>query len=558
MDRRSTLAALFGVNQAKGGEHFAKLPAFTLNTGLEPFTGEWDFEKSAHLLRRTTYGPSYNSIKQAVADGLQATVDKLFENLPLPEPPVNYYFEEDPFVAVGETWIDAPYSQEVNLFQHRFRSLNGWTMGLMLTEGVSLREKMTLFWHNHFSVANVNDPKFRYRYINLLRSYAWGNFRDLIKDITIDPAMLRFLNGNQNTKNAPNENYARELLELFTIGKGPLIGPGDYTNYTEDDVITIAKVLTGWRDRGYRSNNPDVQMTSEFVPNRHDTTTKILSEHFNNAEIPDMGPDEYHYLIDIIFQQDEVARFICRKLYRWFVYYVIDDNAEVNVIDPMAQLLIESEYELEPVLRALFSSAHFFDIISIGPMIKNPMDFLLSTIKTPEVQVPPVDTLFNRYNVWRRIYTLTEDMEMSYYDPPSVAGWKAYYQEPAYFRIWINATTLQARMTFTDRMTSNGYTYGGQNVKIDSLHLMTTLNDPYNPDSVIDEFVQMLFPQPITAGQHAVLKETLLAGQPDYEWTVEYSDYEANPDNEGLAESIASRLDNVLKAMLAMPEFYLS
>ena len=558
MDRRSTLSRLFGVNRQKETDRKAQAPAFTLNTGLEPFSGEWDFEKATHLLRRTTYGPTYSMMNQAVVDGLQATIDKLFENLPLPEPPINYYFEEDPFVAIGETWIDAPYLADVNLFGHRFRSLNGWTINLMLKEGVSIREKMTLFWNNHFSISNVNDPKFRYRYINLLRSYAFGNFRDLIKDITIDPAMLRFLNGNQNTKNAPNENYARELLELFTIGKGPQIGPGDYTHYTEDDVLAIAKVLTGWRDRGFRTLNPDVPITAEFVPARHDTTTKTLSEHFDNAEITNLGATEYQYLIDIIFQQDEVAKFICRKLYRWFVYYVIDDNAEVNVIEPMAQMLIDNDYEIEPVMRALLGSAHFFDILSIGPMIKNPMDFIMSVLKTPDITIPPVDTPFHNYNVARQIYNLTGNMEMIYYAPPSVAGWKAFYQEPSYYRIWINATTLQARMPFTDRMTSNGYTYGGQTIKIDSLHLMTMLNDPYNPDSVVQEFVKMFFPQPITDGQHAVLKETLLAGQPDYEWTIEYSDYEANPDNSGLAESIASRLNNLLKAMLAMPEFYLS
>lgn len=558
MDRRSTLAAIFSGNKRQTDDRLAKAPVCTVNTGLEPFSGLWDFEKAAHLLRRTTFGPTYPQMNQAVTAGLEATVDQLFENTPLPPPPVNYYFEEDPNVPVGATWIDQPYSQDVNLFFYRYQSLNGWTMGLMLNEGVSVREKLTLFWHNHFSVSNVNDPKFTYRYINLLRSFAWGNFRNLIKEITIDPAMLRFLNGNQNTKNAPNENYAREVLELFTIGKGPLIGPGDYSNYTEEDVLALAKVLTGWRDRGYRTNTPDVPVSSEFVPSRHDTTTKTLSAHFDNAEIPDMGPDEYRYLIDIIFQQDEVARFICRKLYRWFVYYVIDDNAEVNVIEPMALLLIEHDYEIEPVLRALLGSAHFYDIISIGPVIKNPVDFILSTLKTPETAIPPVNSLFNNYNVWRRLLPLSEGMEMGYYAPPSVAGWKAYYQEPGYFRIWINATTLQARMAFTDQMTSNGYTYGGQNIKIDSLHLMTLLNDPYNPDSVIDEFVKMFFPQPITPGQHTVLKETLLAGQPDYEWTVEYSDYEANPDNTGLGASIASRLDNLLKAMLAMPEFYLS
>lgn len=558
MDRRSTLAALFGANKQIADNHTAEAPVFTVTTGLEPYTGEWTFEKAAHLLRRSTFGPSYPLINQAVEDGLTATIEKLFEDLPMPEPPVNYYFVDDPFAPVGETWVDKPYSPDINLLQHRYRSLNGWTAGLILQEGVSIREKLTLFWHNHFSIADVNDPKFRFKYIDLLRSFAWGNFRDLIKAITIDPAMLRFLNGNQNTKNAPNENFARELLELYTIGKGDLIGPGDYSNYTEDDVVAIAKVLTGWRDRGYITQNPDLEVGAIFIPNRHDTTTKTLSGHFDNAEIPNMGESEYLFLIDLIFQQDEVAKFISRKLYRWFVYYNIDENAEANVIEPMAQLLIDNDYEIEPVIRALLSSTHFFDILSIGPVIKNPLDFIMSVFKVPQVAIPPDSNLFNDYNVWRRIIPFGAAMEMHYYDPPSVAGWKAYYQEPSYFRIWINATTLQERMSFTDRMTSNGYTYGGQNLKIDSLHLMTLLNDPYNPDNVISEFVQMLFPQPITDGQHAVLKETLLSGQPDYEWTIEYSDYEANPDNSGLAESISSRLDNLLKAMLAMPEFYLS
>jgi hypothetical protein len=558
MDRRSTLAKMFGGKTQKSDNRTALAPVFTVNTGLEPFSGEWGLEKAAHLLRRATFGPTYPLMNQAVEDGLQATIDKLFENTPQPEPPVNYYFEQDPNVPVGETWINAPYLADVNLLQHRFRSLNGWSAGLILNEGVSIREKLTLFWHNHFSIANVNDPKFRFKYIALLRSFSWGNFRDLVKAITVDPAMLRFLNGNQNTKNAPNENFARELLELFTIGKGPQIAPGDYTNYTEDDILAIAKILTGWRDLGYRTQNPDVEVAPFFRINQHDTTTKVLSEHFNNAEIPDMGADEYLHLIDIIFQQEEVARFISRKLYRWFVYYRIDDNAEVNVIEPMAQMIIENDYELEPALRALMGSAHFYDILSIGPIIKNPIDFIMSTLKTPQVAIPPVPNLFNNYNVWRRILPLGELMEMYYYNPPSVAGWKAYYQEPSYFRIWINATTLQARMQFTDRMTSNGYTFGGQNIRINPLHMMTLLNDPYNPDNVINEFVLMLFPQPITDGQHEVLKETLLSGQPDYEWTIEYSDYEANPDNSGLAESISSRLSNLLKAMLAMPEFYLS
>ena len=119
----------------------------------------------------------------------------------------------------------------------------------MLNEQASLREKMVLFWHNHFVTAlgTIGDPRYGFRYNALLRKYALGNFKELALAITIDGAMLKYLNGNRNSKAAPDENYARELQELFTIGKGPEIGPGDYTNYTEDDVKAAAKVLTGWR-----------------------------------------------------------------------------------------------------------------------------------------------------------------------------------------------------------------------------------------------------------------------------------------------------------------------
>ncbi|NUO01583.1 MAG: DUF1800 family protein, partial [Saprospiraceae bacterium] len=400
MDRRATLAAFFGKKQTAampnntqetrqtGGRTAAMTSIFQVTSGLEPYSGPWAFEQAAHLLRRTMFGPTYEQIKTVRDQGMNATVAQLFQDLPLPAPPINYYFEEDPNVPVGSTWIDAPYSTTVNLAQYRGRSLRGWTLGQILEEGISVREKLVLFWLNHFGIGNVNDPKFNYRHSNLLRTHAWGNFKQLIKDITISPSMLRFLNGNQNTRIAPNENYARELLELFTIGKGPQVGPGDYTNYTEDDVLQMAKVLTGWRDRGYNTLNAATPVESFFQANLHDTGVKQLSHRFDNVTISNLGNQEYAHLVDIIFQKDEVARFISRKLYRWFIYYIITDDAEANVIEPMAQLLIANNYELAPVLKALLSSAHFYDMLNVGPMIKNPLDFVAGTLKQFEVAMP--------------------------------------------------------------------------------------------------------------------------------------------------------------------------
>jgi len=559
MDRRATLAALIGrkPHSPKGKKTIAKTSAVV--SGLTPYTGPWGLEQAAHLMRRTTLGPNFARIKEAVALGLDATVNALLTIGPLPGPPLNPGFTEDIDVPVGETWISAPYSPTVNYLNYRIQSLYSWEMGIMQEEGMSIREKMTLFWHNHFVTAleTVNDPKFIYRYIDTLRQGALGNFRQLVRDITVDPAMLRYLNGNQNTKVAPNENYARELLELFTVGKGPLIGPGDYSNYTEQDVIEIAKVLTGWVDTGYLALDPGIPVGSVFLPNRHDTTTKQLSYHFGNATIANAGANEYKNLVDIIFQQDEVARFICRKLYRWFVYYVIDDTVEADVIEPLAQVMIANDYDIIPVLETLLKSEHFFDSLSIGPMIKNPVDFLLTASKTLDLQVP--SELSAKYLIWLKMAEPLILLQMQIFNPPDVAGWKAYYQEPLFYRTWINSVTLPFRMIITDAVSTIGINVPGAGViKIDPLALAATMDDPSDPNKLIDDLCIVLYPQPITENQKTYLKGVLLPGLPDYEWTIEYVAYLNDPTNPNLAGPVEYQLRLLLKAMMNMPEFYLS
>jgi uncharacterized protein (DUF1800 family) len=426
-----------------------------------------------------------------------------------------------------------------------------------LEEGISIREKLTLFWHNHFAVANINDPKFFYQHISLLRTHAWGNFKDLVKAVTIDPAMLRFLNGNQNTKESPNENFARELLELFTIGKGPLAGPGDYTNYTEDDVRAVAKALTGWRDTGYLNPIPGIAVGSFYRPFRHDTSQKVLSARFNNAVIDNGGEEEYQQVVDLIFQQAEVARHISRKLYRWFVYYEIDAQVEAQVIEPMAQMLLEHDYEIKPALEALLSSQHFYDSLNIGPMIKNPYDFSIALFKQNDISLP-TDTK-GIYDISVLLFGYISLMEMQYFAPPSVAGWKAYYQEPAFYRIWINSSTLRPRMLMTDIFASVGFRLPNTGLlQIDVFEIVASTSLPQDPNVLIEELAALYFPMPITPEQIAGLKEVLIPGLPDFEWTVEYNLYLENPNNAIIKGAVEIKLRNLLKTMLNMPEFYLS
>ena len=554
MDRRATLSTLLGraPKTSTSEDTIVKL-----NSGLDPYTGVWNFEQASHLLRRVMFGPTYAHIKDAVQNGMDQTIADLLAPQSLPGPPLNYDTDTDPNVPIGSTWVNAPYSLLVNLIGPRFRSLRSWTAQLLADPSTALREKMVLFWHNHFVIASqeVSDAKFIYHYSDTIRKQALGNFRQLVKDITIDPSMLRYLNGNQNTKNAPNENYARELLELFTVGKGDIAGPGDYTTFTEQDVIQMARILTGWRDRGYR-DVLGTPVSAEYVPNRHDTGDKQLSHRFNNTIVTNADDQEYANLIDIIFMQDEVARFISRKLYRWFVYYDIDSDTETNVIEPMAQLLINNDYEIQPVVEALLKSEHFYDILSMGPMIKNPIDFTMSVMNQFEVEVS--SDLNKGYRAWLNVFNVQPAMQMEYYNPPDVAGWKAYYQEPLYYRTWINSVTLPIRMAVTDLMSLVGMQVAGETVIIDVLAFIEKIDNPLDPNAVVEEFANILFPRPIAQNQKDFLKSVLIPGLPDFEWTVEYSDYLSNPTDPGLKAAVESKLRFLVRVMLGMPEFYLS
>src|SRR4030095_1394575 len=261
-------------------------PPVEIRGTLDPYSGVWNQQTARHLLKRAMSAPNADQIAKAVEDGLDATIQKLFGPSPDPGLPINYNELNDPNVPVGSAWVNAPITQGLNYPQ---RSIRAWQFSLCLNEGVSLREKMVLFWHNHFVTANANIAKLTYQYVKLLRDNAFGNFRTLVEEITINPMMLEYLNGNENNKNAPNENYARELLELFTIGKGIQAGPGDYTNYTEQDIKEIARSLTGWT-----INYQGLQQAGDIPPavfrlNRHDTGTKTLSNRFGNATINNLG-----------------------------------------------------------------------------------------------------------------------------------------------------------------------------------------------------------------------------------------------------------------------------
>jgi len=537
------------------------------NEGLAPYAGPWDWQQAAHLLRRTTFGPTRQEIEWALAEGMDNTIAKLFEEIPPADPPVNHNNENDPNVPIGETWVNAPYAIVDLELPSREDSLKGWLVKLYFNTGLNIREKMSFFWHNHFGVNDISDPKYTYSYFNLIQTMALGNFKDLVKQMTIHPQMLRFLNGNQNTKKAPNENFARELLELYTVGKGPQIAPGDYTHYTEEDIFEISKILTGWKNLGFKSRNANDLIESVFIQADHETGLKILSEKFNNTQFESEGELSYDRLVDVIFEHPMAAVYICRKLYRWFVYYEIDEEAEQNVIQPLAQLLRDNDFEIKPVLIALLSSEHFFRFLSYGPMIKTPLDALVSLYRTLRA-IPTFDNVTDEYNVYAKLYQdLTRRLGFDFFNPPEVAGWKAWYQEPVFYRTWINTGTVQVLNGLFGRIFGEGYEVEGIQVKADPISILNEMVLPFDPNYVVEYFTDLLLPMPLSGskeggsfvdGQYRALKEQLIPGLPDFEWTVEYDDWQSDPENPEKIGLIETKLMNLLRTIARLAEFHLS
>lgn len=527
--------------------------AKNIETGLEPYVGTWDFNQASHLLRRATFGNQRGHIDQALALGLSSTVDLLLDSSEdMPPPPVNIFDDPEDDVPLGETFAFSSYNPN---FDGRRRSvIKAWWTGLMLNQSLNLREKMTLFWHNHFvtEMMIVNDSRYTYKYQNILREHALGNFKSLVQIMTTDPAMLVYLNGRDNVASAPNENYARELFELFTIGKGATLAPGNYTNYTEQDVVAAARVLTGWRDNRQT-------ISSVFISENHDTGSKEFSESFNSTVISNDDSNEYLALIDMIFEQPETARFICRKLYRWFIYYVIDDTIEANVIEPLAQIMIANNYEVKPVLAALFNSAHFHDTLIRGALIKNPIDFTVGLLRQFEVEFPAGDDFVAQHIMWY-IYVYFESalQQMDLGDPPNVAGWAAYYQQPQFNQIWINSVTVPNRARYTDNVSFFGFPYEGFFSYLNPIPMAEATSNSLDPNVLIHEVASLLMPLELTEVQLAFLKEALIPGLPDFEWTVEWGDYLNDPTDPCKINAVGTKLRALIHAMFSMAEYHLS
>jgi uncharacterized protein (DUF1800 family) len=350
----------------------------------------WTRRDAAHLLRRVRMGASQTDIDRAVADGLEATLDRL---LTRQEESAEFAERDATLYRVAKDSGD-------------ITDLRAWWAHRLLESANPLLEKLTLFWHGHFATSNgkVQSLEQMAAQNALFRRHALESFRELLHGVARDVAMLVWLDGNANRRRQANENFARELMELFALGVG---------KYTEKDIQEAARAFSGWHVR-----------EGQFWFNgiQHDTGHKTVFGHTGNLD----GDD----VVELCLEQEAAPRFLAKKLLQFFV---MPSPAEESV-SQLAACVRENDFAMRPVLQTMFSSALFFGPEARHALIKSPADFVLGTQRTLAVRV----------NLRESVTVMTQ-LGQALFEPPTVEGWKG-------GRAWINSATMMGRANFAAQL----------------------------------------------------------------------------------------------------------
>ncbi len=584
---------------------------------LTPLTIPLGIKRAAHLLRRVTFGADKNEIREFSLLTPQEAITRIF-NQNIPDAPLPIDSE------TGEEWVisgrtDA--NSEESTLQEFFRR---WLIGQALRKqdlasdvriGYNVREKLTFFMHTHFTtkVSKVNSSRALYFQNQLFRLFTfddtvdeWRNFKELTKKICVDNAMLQFLDGRQNVSGNPNENFGRELQELYSIGRGlegtlPVDNdPGDYVNYTEHDVQEAARVLSGFTiDDTFSTLDEDTGLPRGIarggggvgaIATAHDNDEKKFSFRYNFNEIspkPELIPtgepteesalEEISQLVDMIFDMPETARNICRKLYRFYTYYDITEEINDSVIEEMAQAFISNGFRIQPVLTLLFTSTYFYEgddgteDDQFGAIIKSPMDLVVGTMRNFNIAYPDYSTdteAFYEFTGW--LVNVMRSQGMSIYEPFEVAGYSAYHQFPIYNRSWISTNYLANRYDFIREVVSGGMMPGMNNFAVFDYISIYFGSVAENARTLVEELTKVLLPMheslsyddtldddsELTAPRlnyflFAFLYSPQLDADPESTWTTRWNTLMEK-------DVMVSQLENLVNAMLQSPEYQLA
>ena len=540
---------------------------------LNPLNSNLGQLRAKHLLRRCLF--HYNNDLLNNISNLNATeaVSQL-----LLDDSVTYSEPYDPLPDENPHgfWLSSGvYPPDIPNQGRKRGLLTAWWWYNMINR-VNLKDKLTFFLHTTFTIANgdVGASHYFYDHLRLLEYYSSGNLRDLAKKITLDNAMLNYLDNTQNNANNPNENYAREFLELFTITKGEQVGEGDYSTYTEQDVIEAAKVFSGFKTQLDRSIiDPDTNIPmGRLSINQHDQGIKTFSYAFDNYELQGGNTqetifEELYEFVDMVFDKQATALAYVKKLYRFFVKSEWDEDVEQNIIIPLADDLYNNGYEILPVVKRLLESQHFFDAADsdptdeiIGSIIKSPLQLLSSTITNLGFNIPDPENDMENYYKFVMFFmrnTYFPMAGMNVFAPDTVAGHPAIYQSPDFDRHWFSSSTILARYRLIECLITGRNKLGGNGFfgsELDTVAFVeNTSANPGNIYYLVDEIANILYPNPIDQDRVDYFAELILEGYPSYYWTDTWDEYLSTGEN----TIVKTRLDLLIGAMINAPEYQL-
>ena len=450
-------------------------------TPEDPF----DAVKAAHLLNRAGFGGTREEIAKTVELGPQAAVKRLLDFADKgaaeqddPDGPDLSSIEGYPknFRELQRTMLGKSEQERMEFRQMLQRAnrqaveaIGAWWLFRMTYGPHPLQEKLTLFWHGHFttSVQDERSAWLIWKQLETLRANAAGNFRTFVQRISRDPAMLDYLNNQQNRKRSPNENYARELMELFTLGIG---------NYTENDIKEAARAFTGWGHNG-----------DEFTFRRwdHDDDEKLFFGKRGNFD----GDD----IIDLILNREQCGKYVGTKLFRYFVTEQVDEPVQESLGD----VLRNNSYELRPLLETIFTSRIFYSPQVIGCQIKSPVQLVLGTVRALELQMPPTRMLYGTLNQMGQVPHM----------PPNVKGWPG-------GRAWINTSTLLARYNAAIWLAGGDVALATGRPGVDRF-LQRRGGTNFSPDAsgskeqIVDEWLARLIQRPVAPEKRQVLIDAM-------------------------------------------------
>ena len=450
--------------------------------GLAPFEATaqepWDAARARHLLCRTGYHAPSAAISAALARSpaaaANAVVDAALTAAPVPVPTYATLFP--PPAGAPDADVQAYNTANSRGVTAEANGVLAAALALR-TAGTGLRERLAIALHGTLT-AHLSEYGNRahrlVRYWSLLRGGAFGSYRTLVREMGRTPAMLLYLDGNLNRVGSPNENYARELLELFTTG---IDGPDGQPNYTQQDVAELARCLTGW-------NVVSASNDGVFVPSRFDAGAKTV---FGRT-----GAFGYDAAVDLVFAEraEAVARRLARVLYRALV--AVEPNEEV--VAELAAVLRANDFATEPAVRALLASRHFFSAGAMGARIRSPFDLLLGLVGASGYTSPEAQ--------FSSVRSTCRDLGFDLFRPPDVAGWPG-------GRAWLDTGRLPLRWVATDRVWAR---------RSEARALALTMPAPYDPYALVDALAVHVVAVPLSAATRAEGVTILLGGIPDYEW----------------------------------------